>query len=132
MLYRFLADVVLVTHFGIVLFVIGGLVLILLGNWLKWSWVNSLSFRIAHLAGILIVVAESWLGITCPLTTLEAYLRAKGNSPSYQGSFVQHWVGQLLFYNAPAWVFVVAYTVFAVLVVLAWFFFPPRWKRDTE
>ena len=127
--YRFLADVVLVVHFAIVLFVLGGLVFIVLGNRFGWSWVNRTTFRVAHLACILIVVVESWLGIICPLTTLEVWLRRMAGSPSYNGSFVQHWVQRLLFFDAPSWVFVLAYTAFGVLVVLAWRFFPPRAGR---
>ena len=66
------ADVVLLLHFAIVVFVVGGLVLIIVGNMCGWHWVNALWFRLAHLSAIGIVAAESWLGITCPLTTLES------------------------------------------------------------
>ena len=130
-LYRFLADVILVLHFAIVLFVIGGLVLIVLGNCLRWSWVNSLTFRVIHLASILFVVAESWLGITCPLTTLENHLRTTGGSPSYHTSFIQHWVQRLIFYDAPPWLFILAYTAFGIVVILSWWIFPPR-SRTTR
>jgi Protein of Unknown function (DUF2784) len=128
-LYRFLADLVLVAHFAIVLFVIGGLVFIVLGNRFSWSWVNSLTFRVVHLASILFVVAESWLGSTCPLTTLEEFLRTTAGAPTYNTGFVQHWVQRLLFFNAPSWVFVLGYTAFGFLVVLAWWLFPPRFGR---
>ena len=127
--YRFLADIVLVAHFTIVLFVIGGLVLIVLGNWLRWSWVNGVWFRAAHLASIAIVVAESWFGITCPLTTLEVWLRGSAGSSSYRKGFIEHWVQRLLFFDAPSWVFVLAYSIFGLLVVVAWWLFPPRFSR---
>ena len=39
-MYQFLADAVLVLHFGVVLFVVGALVLILAGNARHWRWVN--------------------------------------------------------------------------------------------
>jgi len=128
-LYQLLADIVLVVHFAIVLFVIFGLVLVILGNWLAWSWVNGLWFRFTHLACILVVVAESWLGITCPLTTWEASLRTAAGSASYDTSFVQHWVQRLLFFDAPSWVFTLAYTAFGVFVILSWWYFPPRLGR---
>jgi hypothetical protein len=32
----------------------------------------------------------------------------------------------ILFWQAPAWVFTVAYTVFGLAVAAAWWFFPPR------
>ena len=54
-MYQILADAVLLLHLGVVLFVVGGLVLILLGNWLAWRWVNMLWFRLAHLGAIAFV-----------------------------------------------------------------------------
>ena len=43
--YQFLADAVLALHFGVVVFVVGGLVTVLAGNWLGWRWVNGWWFR---------------------------------------------------------------------------------------
>jgi Protein of Unknown function (DUF2784) len=128
--YQALADAVLALHVGVVLFVVGGLVLILAGNWRGWRWVNSWWLRIAHGAAIGIVVAESWLGIVCPLTTLEMGLRAKAGTAAYGGSFIEHWLHRLLYYDAPAWVFATAYSLFGVAVIATWWFFPPApWRR---
>ena len=99
--YALLADAVLVLHTGIVLFVVGGLLLVVLGNWRGWPWVNRPWFRLAHLAAITVVVAESWLGLTCPLTTLEWWLRARAGVAPYESSFIAHWLQTLLFYAAP-------------------------------
>ena len=127
--YRWLADAVLSLHVGVVLFVVVGLVLVLAGNWLRWHWVNAWWFRLAHLGAIAIVVAEAWLGIVCPLTTLEMWLRAQARGPTYTGSFIEHWLQRLLYYDAPGWVFVLAYSVFGLMVVASWWVFPPR-RRD--
>lgn len=127
--YRLLADVVLVVHAAIAAFVVVGLVLIVAGNLLGWRWVNAAAFRLAHLAAIAVVVAEAWLGITCPLTTLEMALRARALEPVYGTSFIEHWVQRLLYYDAPAWVFTLAYTVFGALVVAAWWRYPPLFGR---
>jgi len=127
-----LADAVLILHFAIVLFVVGGLVLIIVGNFSGWRWVNALWFRLLHLAAIAIVVAESWLGINCPLTTLEMWLRAQSGAASainYSESFIGYWLQRLLFYSAPPWVFVLTYTVFGALVIAVWFRFPPEFRR---
>ncbi|QDF96697.1 hypothetical protein CJ010_09225 [Azoarcus sp. DD4] len=123
--YRLLADLVLAIHFALVLFVIGGLVAIVIGNRLSWPWVNRWSFRAAHLAAIAIVVLESWLGLACPLTTLEMWLRAQAGTAVHEQGFVAYWLQRLLFYEAPAWVFGLAYTVFGLLVAAAWWRFPP-------
>ena len=130
--YQLLADAVLVLHFGIVVFVVGGLVLVVAGNMLGWPWVNKLWFRIAHVLAIGVVVAQAWLGRACPLTTLESWLREQAGSTSYRTSFVEHWVQRLLFYEAPFWVFTLAYTVFGLLVLVSWWCFPPRSKRAHE
>ena len=124
--YQLLADVVLALHFALVVFVVGGLLLVVGGNVLRWRWVNNLWFRLAHLAAIGVVVAQAWLGQVCPLTTLESWLRVQAGSPSYSKSFIEHWVQRILFYEAPFWVFALAYTVFASLVIAAWWYFPPR------
>ena len=124
--YQLLADIGLVLHFAVVVFVVGGLMAVLVGNWLGWRWVNNLWFRLAHLAAIGYVVVQSWFGITCPLTTLESWLREQAGLPSYSESFIEHWVQGLLFYQAPFWVFALVYTVFGALVLLSWWFYPPR------
>jgi hypothetical protein len=123
--FQTLANTVLVLHVGVVLFVVGGLVLVLLGNCLGWHWVNLLWFRLLHIATILYVAGQAWFGITCPLTTLENYLRNEGGSAGYASSFIEHWFQRVLFYDAPPWVFTLAYTAFALAVAASWFRFPP-------
>lgn len=124
--YSHVADMVLLLHFAIVLFVVAGLLLIVVGNWFAWSWVNRWWFRALHLFAISVVVLESWLGIQCPLTTLENWLRMRAGLSAYQGSFIQHWVHSVMFYQAPGWVFALVYTLFALAVVAAWLRWPPH------
>jgi hypothetical protein len=127
--YRLLADMVLILHLMVVAFVLGGLVLIVAGNLRRWKWVNGLYFRLAHLAAIAFVVAEAWLGATCPLTSLEMWLRAQAGDSTYSGGFIEHWLQRILYYDAPPWMFSVGYTLFGLLVVLVWWIFPPRATR---
>jgi len=124
--YRQLADLVLVLHFALVVWVVLGLLLTVLGNLVRWYWVNTRWFRAAHLLAITIVVAESWFGLTCPLTTLENWSRAHVSESACRAGFIEHWVSQMLFFNAPAWVLTAAYSVFGLLVALAWWKYPPR------
>ena len=63
-----------ITHAAFATFVILGLVLILVGGYLSWSWVRNSWFRALHLLSITIIVVQSWLGVVCPLTTLEMWL----------------------------------------------------------
>ncbi len=129
--YALLADAVLLLHFAFVLFVIIGLVLIVTGGARRWQWIRNGWFRLAHLGAIGVVVAQAWLGKICPLTILEMWLRRQAGQAGYEGGFIQHWVGELLYYSAPPWVFVLCYTLFALLVAAAWWAFPPRlpWHR---
>lgn len=131
-MFQLAADAVLALHFATVLFVIGGLFLIVVGNLCGWRWINALWFRLLHLATIAIVIAEAWLGITCPLTTFEMWLRVPsgaGVAARYSESFVGHRLQRLLFYSAPPWVFVLTYTAFGALVVAIWFRFPPDFRK---
>ncbi|NUZ05385.1 DUF2784 domain-containing protein [Schlegelella sp. ID0723] len=125
-----LADAVLVLHVAVAAFVVAGLPLVWAGNALGWRWVNGWRFRAAHLAAIGIVVAESWLGIACPLTTLENALRSAAGRAGYAGGFIEHWLGRVLFHDAPEWVFVLAYTTFGIAVLAAWLRYPPRRGGD--
>jgi hypothetical protein len=122
-----MADLVLVLHAAFVLFVVGGLVAIWVGNALGYAGVNGLVFRIAHAVAIGIVVGESWLGIVCPLTRLEQALRLSGGAPGLDPGegFVEHWVSRLLFYDLPPVCFTFAYSAFGLAVLATWWRWPP-------
>jgi len=126
--YQLLADVVLAVHVAVVAFVVGGLVVVIAGNLLRWRWVNGLWFRIAHLGAIAFVVAETWLGMVCPLTSLEVWLRANAWQGGYTGGFIEHWLQRLLYYDAPPWVFTTVYSLFGLAVVVTWWCYPPLRK----
>lgn len=96
------------------------------GNVLHWRGANNMVFRLAHVAAIGFVVAQAWLGQYCPLTTLESSLRVKAGASSYSKSFIEHWVQQVLYFEAPFWVFAAVYTAFGLVVAWAWWRFPPR------
>ena len=124
--YIFLADSVLALHVLYVLFVVLGLLLVVAGGIRGWLWVRIRWFRLAHLLAIAVVVLQVWLGLVCPLTTLEMALRARAGASVYGDSFIGHWLQTLLYFDAPAWVFGMVYTLFALLVSISWF-----WVRPT-
>ena len=130
--YQTLADVVLLLHFAVVVFVVLGLPAVIVGNRRRWAWVNQLWWRLAHLLAIAVVVLQPWLGRYCGLTVLESSLREKAGQVGYQSSFVEHWVQRLLYLEGPLWVFSVAYTVFGATVAWAWWRFPPHLRRPTS
>ena len=128
-IYGIAADAILISHALFVIFVVLGLVAIYLGRILSWGWVRNYWFRILHLAAILFVVLQSWIGAICPLTVWEMQLRELGGERSYEGTFIQHWLQSILYYEAPDWVFVVVYTAFGGLVAASWFIVPPKRHR---
>ena len=124
--YAVAADLVLAMHVGFVVFVVVGLVLILVGKVFRWHWVRNPYFRVAHIVAIGVVVLQSWLGVICPLTTLEMSLRRLAGDATYSGAFIAHWLESILYYQAPAWVFAVCYTLFGLLVAGSWYWVRPR------
>jgi polyferredoxin len=130
--YQLLADLVLSLHFAIVLFVVGGLLVIVAGSLRGWRIAGALWFRLAHLAAIAVVVAQAWLGVVCPLTTLEMWLRERAQGPIYTGSFIEHWLQRLMYFDAPPWMFAIAYSLFGLVVLAAWWYFPPRSGREAR
>lgn len=130
--YILLADLVVVLHLAYVLFVIFGLLAVFVGYLRKWNWVRNRWFRLVHLGMIAIVVVESLLSITCPLTTLESWLRVQGGQSVAQGSFVGRCVHAVLFYQLSPQFFTLAYCGFGALVLLALVLVPVRWSKPVE
>jgi hypothetical protein len=116
------ADALLVVHFAIVVFIVGGLLLTWAGAWLGWGWVRNPWFRYAHLGAIVFVALEALIGVMCPLTVWEDALRG-GVRPD---SFIGRWVQRLLYYRAPEWVFTTLYVAWAAATLVTLRLVPPR------
>lgn len=126
-----LADALLVLHFAVILFNIGGLILIVIGGVRGWGWVRCPAFRVLHLALIAFIVLQTHLGELCPLTGWEQGLRRSSGRSAYSESFIEHWMSRLIYYDAPWWIFVVAYTAFGIIVVASWVWVRPRpWRQS--
>ncbi len=123
-----MADIVLIIHFLYVLFVVGSLPVIWVGAYLQRRFVRNRWFRFLHLGAILFVVAESLIGVTCPLTVWENQLRQiETNS-----SFIQHWLHQIIFYNVPEHFLTIVYILFATLVAATFKWIPPDSRESTK
>jgi hypothetical protein len=118
-----LADFILIIHFALVLFIVGGLALIWVGAGLAWRWVRNFWFRVTHLAAIGVVAAEALAGVWCPLTVWEDALRGGARGET---SFIARWIHRILFYSFPEWVFTVVYVLFALTVAATFLFIPPH------
>jgi hypothetical protein len=86
-IYRTLADVVVTFHFGFVLFVVLGGLLVL--RWRKAAYV--------HLPCATWGALIEFGGWTCPLTPLEKHLRALGHQAGYAETFVEHYITRVMY-----------------------------------
>jgi hypothetical protein len=120
-----LADFVFLLHALVVLFNVCGLLLIAIGGPLGWAWVRHRGFRLAHISLMALVTAEAILGLSCPLTLLEDWLRGAAT----EQSFVARWVSALIYWNAPSWVFALLYAAFLLAIAAAWLAWPPIGKN---
>ncbi len=82
MLYRLLADLVVVVHVAFIVFVAAGAILAWRRPWLVWLHAPSLAWA---LAGVTV-------GMSCPLTPLEKSLRRLAGEEGYAGGFVDHYL----------------------------------------
>ena len=82
MIYRILADAVLVIHLAFIVFAVAGALAAL--RWRHLIWV--------HLPCALWAVAIELGGWLCPLTPLEIYLRHSAGQAGYTGGFIQHYL----------------------------------------
>jgi hypothetical protein len=90
LIYRALADLVLVVHLAFVVFVVLGGFLVLRWRWVAWLHVP------AAIWGILIEYA-GWI---CPLTPLENFFRQRGGETGYSEGFIQHYILPVLYPGA--------------------------------
>ena len=87
MLYRALADAVVLLHLGIVLFIV-------LGGLLAWRWPAAAVVHLPFAAWGFAVELAGWV---CPLTPLENSLRRLGHEAGYRGGFVEHYLLPVLY-----------------------------------
>jgi hypothetical protein len=90
LIYRSLADFVLVVHLAFVVFVVLGGFLVL-----RWRWV-----ALVHVPAAIWGILIEYAGWTCPLTPLENFLRHRGGQPVYGGSFIEHYILPVLYPGA--------------------------------
>ncbi len=87
MIYRALADAVLLVHLAFIAFVVGGGFLVL-----RWPRVALL-----HLPTVAWGVWIEFSGRICPLTPLENSLRERGGETGYSGGFIDHYITALIY-----------------------------------
>lgn len=116
------ANVILIVHFAIVMFITAAVPLIYVGAYLQWSLVRNRLWRMVHLGAIAFVAGEYIVGIMCPLTVWENKLRAQQSDIG----FIETYLHRLMFDHLPTWVFTAAYIAFTILAIVTWIAVPPR------
>ncbi len=87
MLFRTLADLVVLAHLAFVLFAVLGGILV---RWRRRSaWV--------HLPVLLWAALVELAGWMCPLTPLENWLRVRGGGDAYRSGFIEHYLLPVLY-----------------------------------
>lgn len=87
MLFRVLADAVLLLHLAFVAFALLGGLLALRWRWMPWLHLPALAWGA-------IVEFSGWI---CPLTPLENALRSAGGAAGYEGGFIEHYLLPMLY-----------------------------------
>jgi hypothetical protein len=87
MLYRVLADAVVVFHLVFVAFAVAGGLLAF-----RWRWMP-----LIHLPALGWAAWVEFTGRICPLTPLENALRSAGGAAAYTGGFVEHYLLPVLY-----------------------------------
>ena len=87
MLYRLLADFIVILH---LLFILFGLLGGLLFFWRRWT-------ILLHLPAAIWICLIEFQGWICPLTPLENRLRLAGGAAGYKGGFVEQYLIPIIY-----------------------------------
>ena len=121
-----IADIVLILHFGFVIFITSGFFMIPIGYRLNWKWITNRKLRLFHFGMMAFVTLETLLGINCPLTVIENSIR----DVNQDILFVSYWIRQLIYWDVPKVVFLILYNLFLVWTLLLWKLCPPQKSID--
>jgi hypothetical protein len=87
LVYRILADIVVIAHLAFVGWAVLGGFLVL--RWPRLAWLHVPAFAWS--------TAIEFTGWICPLTPLENHLRRASGGPGFEGGFVDHYLMPILY-----------------------------------
>lgn len=95
MIYRLLADLVVIVHALFIVFSVLGALLVVRWTWVAWLHLPAVAWA------VIVQVVE---GGVCPLTPLENHFRQLGGLSGYGPSFIDHYLTSLIYVDdPPAW-----------------------------
>jgi hypothetical protein len=99
MFYRVLADIVVLTHFLWIVFLIFG----------AFLGVRNRAIRIVHISGLVFAVIVELFDWYCPLTYLEVWLKSRSEPvAAYTGSFIVHYLEEIIYIETPRYLVIIA------------------------
>lgn len=107
MVARALAELVMVIHYGVLVFLV-------VGGFLAWRWPRVLWFHVAMAAWGLSIVT---FPLACPLTWLENVLRSAAGQSPLAGGFIDTYIDGVLYPESAAGT---VQLVVALCVVVSW------------
>ena len=128
------AVAILWVHIVVIAFNVFGLIAIPLGAWRGWSFVRIFWWRALHLGALAFVAFQAVLGQACFLTIWQSDLLMRAGEPATNEPLIQRWIGQIIFWPFPLWVFAVLYVVVCIYTVVLWRLVPPKlpWHPEPE
>lgn len=119
MAYHLLANLVMLLHFGFILFaVLGGLLVM---RWPRLAWL--------HLPAVAWAAGIEFYGGICPLTPLENWLRARSGAAGFESGFIEHYLGALIYpeHLTPGMQIILGLSVVAInLAIYGWILWRQR------
>lgn len=124
MLYRIIADLIVVIHLCFILFV-------MLGGFFALRWKKA---AVIHLLAVLWGIIVEIFGLICPLTPLENNLRILAGQEGYGGGFIEHYLIPVIYPASltRSFQYFLAALVIAVNVCIYGWIFGKRMKKEKE
>lgn len=125
MVFKIIADTIVVLHFVWILFMLLGFILTIWGFFWK-GFFELWLFRTLHLCGIFYVSLLAILREYCPLTILENISRLKYNPETiYPGSFIAHYIEKLVYPDVNPLILIIGTIFIAVFTLVIFIVKPP-------
>ena len=86
-MHLLLADLIVILHLGFIVFAALGALLAF--KWPRVIWL--------HLPAVIWAAITEFMGLICPLTPLENWLRQQAGADPYQTSFISHYLLPLIY-----------------------------------
>ncbi len=112
MIYKILADFVVVIHFLWIVFLFLGAI---------WGR-RYLTIKIFHLSGLAFAIFIQVFNLYCPLTHIEVWLRSKHDPQlAYSGSFIIYYIDKLIYIEVQRYIIFIVTIILCALNILLYF-----------